>query len=74
MRDVRPDALSYALDSVLSPIEATAFRDYGTGAQILLDIGVRNMVLLTNSSPNNLPALEGYGLTVVGREIISEIA
>lgn len=74
MRDARPDALSYALDSVVSPLEATAasFRDYGTGAQILLDIGVRKMVLLTNSSPSNLPALDGYGLTVVGRETIPE--
>jgi 3,4-dihydroxy 2-butanone 4-phosphate synthase/GTP cyclohydrolase II len=72
MRDMRPDALSYALDAILSPTEMTAFRDYGTGAQILLDIGVRNMVLLTNSSPSNLPALDGYGLSVVGRETISE--
>lgn len=73
MRDMRPDALSYALDAILSPIEATAFRDYGTGAQILLDIGVRNMILLTNSAPSNLPALDGYGLTVVGRETIPDI-
>ena len=73
MRDMRPDALSYALDAILSPTEMTAFRDYGTGAQILLDIGVRNMVLLTNSSPSNLPALDGYGLSVVGRETIPEI-
>ncbi len=73
MRDMRPDALSYALDAILSPFEATAFRDYGTGAQILLDIGVRNMVLLTNSAPSNLPALDGYGLSVMGREMIPEI-
>ena len=41
-------------------------RDYGTGAQILADIGVRTMRLLTNN-PAKRAGLEGYGLTVVGR-------
>ncbi|MFY1671710.1 bifunctional 3,4-dihydroxy-2-butanone-4-phosphate synthase/GTP cyclohydrolase II [Plantactinospora sp. WMMB334] len=42
-------------------------RDYGTGAQILHDLGVRSMRLLTNN-PAKRAGLEGYGLTVVGRE------
>src|SRR5690606_33932338 len=42
-------------------------RDYGTGAQILADLGVRSMRLLSNN-PAKRAALEGYGLTVVGRE------
>jgi 3,4-dihydroxy 2-butanone 4-phosphate synthase / GTP cyclohydrolase II len=42
-------------------------RDYGTGAQILYDLGVRTMRLLTNN-PAKRAALEGYGLTTVGRE------
>jgi 3,4-dihydroxy 2-butanone 4-phosphate synthase/GTP cyclohydrolase II len=42
-------------------------RDYGTGAQILVDLGVRTMRLLTNN-PAKRAGLEGYGLTVVGRE------
>ncbi|MBF9134551.1 bifunctional 3,4-dihydroxy-2-butanone-4-phosphate synthase/GTP cyclohydrolase II, partial [Plantactinospora sp. S1510] len=42
-------------------------RDYGTGAQILYDLGVRSMRLLTNN-PAKRAGLEGYGLTVVGRE------
>ena len=41
-------------------------RDYGTGAQILVDLGVRSMRLLTNN-PAKRAGLEGYGLTVVGR-------
>ncbi|MGH3658023.1 MAG: GTP cyclohydrolase II, partial [Micromonosporaceae bacterium] len=41
-------------------------RDYGTGAQILADIGVRTMRLLTNN-PAKRAGLEGYGLTVLGR-------
>lgn len=42
-------------------------RDYGTGAQILYDLGVRTMRLLTNN-PAKRAALEGYGLHTVGRE------
>lgn len=40
------------------------FKDYGIGAQILRDIGVRKIRLLTNS-PFRLPNLAGYGLEVV---------
>ncbi|GAA0471707.1 riboflavin biosynthesis protein RibBA [Actinoplanes capillaceus] len=42
-------------------------RDYGTGAQILADLGVRSMRLLTNN-PAKRAGLEGYGLRVTGRE------
>ncbi|MDN5930949.1 MAG: bifunctional 3,4-dihydroxy-2-butanone-4-phosphate synthase/GTP cyclohydrolase II [Pseudonocardia sp.] len=41
-------------------------RDYGMGAQILVDLGVRSMRLLTNN-PDKRAGLEGYGLTVTGR-------
>ena len=39
-------------------------RDYGVGAQILLDLGVREMILLSNT-PKTIIGLEGYGLSVV---------
>jgi len=39
-------------------------RDYGIGAQILRDLGVRTMRLLTNN-PRKFVGLEGYGLSVV---------
>ncbi|NML08440.1 3,4-dihydroxy-2-butanone-4-phosphate synthase [Sphingomonas sp. G-3-2-10] len=42
-----------------------ATRDYGIGAQILLDLGVRRMVPLTSAKPN-LAALAGYDLEIVG--------
>jgi 3,4-dihydroxy 2-butanone 4-phosphate synthase/GTP cyclohydrolase II len=42
-------------------------RDYGIGAQILADLGVKSMRLLTNN-PDKRAGLEGYGLRVVGRE------
>jgi 3,4-dihydroxy 2-butanone 4-phosphate synthase/GTP cyclohydrolase II len=41
-------------------------RDYGIGAQILHDLGVRKMRLLTNN-PRKIKGLEGYGLSVVER-------
>jgi 3,4-dihydroxy 2-butanone 4-phosphate synthase/GTP cyclohydrolase II len=44
-------------------------RDYGVGAQILRDLGVRKIKLLTNN-PKKIVGLEGYGLTVVSREPI----
>jgi 3,4-dihydroxy 2-butanone 4-phosphate synthase/GTP cyclohydrolase II len=50
-------------------------RDYGTGAQILADLGVRTMRLLTNN-PAKRAGLEGYGLAIVDRvplEIVPNI-
>ncbi len=41
-------------------------RDYGIGAQILADLGVRSMRLLTNN-PDKRAGLEGYGLRITGR-------
>ncbi len=49
------------------PIEE--LRDYGVGAQILAEIGVHDMILLTNTH-HSLVALEGYGLSVVGERPI----
>jgi len=45
---------------------AADLRDYGIGAQILADLGVQNMRLLTNN-PKKMVGLEGYGLSVVER-------
>ncbi|MEO6091635.1 MAG: 3,4-dihydroxy-2-butanone-4-phosphate synthase [Novosphingobium sp.] len=44
-------------------------RDYGVGAQILAELGVHDMILLTNSH-HSLVALEGYGLSIVGERPI----
>jgi 3,4-dihydroxy 2-butanone 4-phosphate synthase / GTP cyclohydrolase II len=41
-------------------------RDYGVGAQILADLGVRTMRLLTNN-PSKRAGLEGYGLSIIAR-------
>ena len=47
-------------------------RDYGVGAQILLDLGVRDMILLSNTE-RTIVGLDGFGLRVVGREPITTI-
>jgi 3,4-dihydroxy 2-butanone 4-phosphate synthase / GTP cyclohydrolase II len=44
-------------------------RDYGIGAQILLDLGLSSIRILTNN-PRKIVGLEGYGLTITGREPI----
>lgn len=41
-------------------------RDYGIGAQILVDVGVRKMRLLTNN-PKKLVGLDGYGIKIISR-------
>jgi 3,4-dihydroxy 2-butanone 4-phosphate synthase/GTP cyclohydrolase II len=44
-------------------------RDYGLGAQILLDLGLSSIRILTNN-PRKIVGLEGYGLKITGREPI----
>lgn len=46
--------------------EEQAVRDYGVGAQILLDLGVRDMIILS-SNHARMPSIEGYGLRIVGQ-------
>lgn len=56
-------------DTVEANVElgfAPDLRDYGLGAQILVDLGVKQMRLMTNN-PKKIIGLEGYGLEVVER-------
>ncbi|ODS03968.1 3,4-dihydroxy-2-butanone 4-phosphate synthase [Methyloceanibacter marginalis] len=67
IRESRPDALSARLNQAANGKVQPRLMEYGIGAQILLDLGVREMVLLSNSPARKIVGLEGYGLTVVGQ-------
>ncbi|WP_366553299.1 3,4-dihydroxy-2-butanone-4-phosphate synthase [Aquibaculum sediminis] len=68
IRDPSPASISDHLAARAAGRDApeVALRDYGEGAQILLDLGVRQMILLHNTR-HTIVGLEGYGLTVVGQ-------
>ena len=75
IREPLPTSLSDRVRAAAG--EATApvpeLRDYGVGAQILLDLGVHEMVLLSNTK-RTIVGLEGYGLKVVGQRQIDPAA
>ena len=62
LQDLGSDTLDANLELGL-PADA---RDYGTGAQILVDLGIHTMRLLSNN-PAKRAGLEGYGLRIVGQ-------
>jgi 3,4-dihydroxy 2-butanone 4-phosphate synthase / GTP cyclohydrolase II len=69
IREPTPTSLSRAVreregHSMTKPI--AELRQYGIGAQILLDLGLRNIVLLSNTK-RNIVGLDGYGLHLVGQ-------
>jgi len=66
IRDSNPHWLSERYGQPQADHSSNILRDYGIGAQILLDLGVRDLLLLT-SSQTVLPASAGYGLKIVGR-------
>ena len=72
IREHRPTALSDRVrELVMSPRPQRELRDYGIGAQILLDLGVKDMVLLSNRQ-RNVIGLEGYGLNIVETRAIPD--
>ena len=66
IREPRPPSLSDGIEARLGEQEKTfdELRDYGVGAQILLDLGVTDMILLSNTK-RTIVGLDGYGLKVV---------
>jgi 3,4-dihydroxy 2-butanone 4-phosphate synthase / GTP cyclohydrolase II len=66
LREPAPDGIAHHIRASLGhlPERQRDLRVYGIGAQILTDLGVRDMILLSNAG-RNLVGLEGYGLSVV---------
>ncbi|HYJ52782.1 MAG TPA: 3,4-dihydroxy-2-butanone-4-phosphate synthase, partial [Allosphingosinicella sp.] len=68
-----PGAMTEALKvraGARAPADNAELRDYGVGAQILAELGVHDMILLTNSHHTPV-ALGGYGLAIVGERPIA---
>ena len=69
IRSSNPDALSAKYSEPEVTQEANIQRDYGIGAQILLDLGVRDIVLLSATKARlHLPGSGGYGIRIIGRQ------
>jgi 3,4-dihydroxy 2-butanone 4-phosphate synthase/GTP cyclohydrolase II len=75
IRESRPTAASEKIRAMVQGTQsAPALRDYGIGAQILNDLGVKDMILLSNHK-RSIVGLEAYGLNIVEqREIQVEPA
>ena len=73
IRETRPDAISARIRHLTEGGgEEPALRDYGIGAQILNDLGVKNMILLSNHK-RTIVGLEGYGLNVVEQRPVTGV-
>src|SRR5579883_606184 len=74
IREHRRTALSDRVRQLaMSPRPQRELRDYGIGAQILLDLGVKDMILLSNRR-RTIIGLEGYGLNIVEQRSVSDLA
>jgi 3,4-dihydroxy 2-butanone 4-phosphate synthase/GTP cyclohydrolase II len=72
IREPAQNSLSNAVqerDGLATSVPIAELRQYGVGAQILLDLGVRNIVLLSNTK-RTVVGLDGYGITLVGQQSI----
>ena len=67
LRTTRPTFVSDIVTGRISEeIDRRRVKEYGIGAQILLDLGIKDMILLTDTPEKKIVALEGYDLNIVG--------
>lgn len=67
LRSTRPTFVSDVVSrKTQDDADRRRVKEYGVGAQILLDLGVKDMVLLTDTPEKKIVALDGYGLNIVG--------
>ena len=75
LRQNRPTFVTDVLTRrVPEDVDRRRVKEYGVGAQILLDLGVTEMTLLTDTPQKKIVALEGYGLNIVGTHAIRQPA
>jgi len=71
LRTTRPTFVSDVVTRrVADDIDRRRVKEYGVGAQILLDLGIKDMILLTDTPEKKIVALEGYDLNIVGTHAI----
>jgi len=67
LRQTRPTFVSdVVLRRVPDDADRRRVKEYGVGAQILLDLGIKDMILLTDTPEKKVVALDGYGINIVG--------
>ena len=67
LRQARPTFVSdLVLRRVADDADRRRVKESGVGAQILLDLGIKDMILLTDTPEKKVVALDGYGLNIVG--------
>ena len=76
IRDTRPTVVTDRLSEKIPAIDGKAENrlvEYGVGAQILADLGVKDMILLSNAPQKNVVGLEGYGLHIIEQRTIPSL-
>ncbi len=67
LRQARATLVSdFVLQRVADDFDRRRVKESGVGAQILLDLGIKDMILLTDTPEKTAVALDGYGLNIVG--------
>ncbi|MDJ0920668.1 MAG: 3,4-dihydroxy-2-butanone-4-phosphate synthase [Henriciella sp.] len=71
---MRPNALAERLGMKMPEAGDghTPIREYGVGAQILRELGVRKMIYLSDTEPTRVAGLDGYGLSIEGWRPLTE--
>lgn len=74
LNTLRRDQLAESLGAASQePVDATLpLREYGVGAQIMKDLGIRKIIMLTTHKPSRVAGLDGYGLSLEGWRMIKE--
>jgi 3,4-dihydroxy 2-butanone 4-phosphate synthase/GTP cyclohydrolase II len=67
LRQTRPTFVTdVLLRRTQDDVDRRRVKEYGVGAQILLDLGIKDMILLTDTPEKKVVALDGYGINIVG--------
>ncbi|MAK59392.1 MAG: 3,4-dihydroxy-2-butanone-4-phosphate synthase [Ponticaulis sp.] len=75
INSARNDSLAESLGAASEkPADPTLpLREYGVGAQIMKDLGIRKMIILTTQKPSRVAGLDGYGLSLEGWRLLKEV-